>query len=98
MPKEVEEALRDSLASSKLGLKLMDGMIEAMMAIARKNGNLGVSGTPESNSTTQGELDIAIRLAGTLLHEYAESVKQAYPELKDSCRDLFREVLYSAYN
>lgn len=41
---------------------------------------------------------MSIRLAGTLLHEYAESIKAEYPELQESARDLFREILFSDYD
>lgn len=40
----------------------------------------------------------SIKLVGTLLHEYADSIITDYPELRESLRDLFREVLYSVYD
>ena len=40
----------------------------------------------------------SIKLVGTLLYEYAESVGKAYPELKDCCREVFRDTLYSVYD
>lgn len=36
--------------------------------------------------------------SSSIIYEYAETIVKQYPELMDSCRDLFREVIYSMYD
>lgn len=37
-------------------------------------------------------------IAGKILLEFSESIKTNYPELKDFCREIFRDILYSFYD
>jgi len=53
------------------------------------------SGTPAKDIDVRSSL---FAEAAQVIVDYAEVIIKQYPELMDSCRDLFREVIYSVYD
>lgn len=53
------------------------------------------SGVPAEQIDVQSPMFLE---SGRIILDYAEIIIRQYPELMDSCRDLFREVIYSAYD